>query len=444
MGLLDTYVKLQGLRQQQEQQQLQQVHSLLYLADAAQKIKSMQQEEQANQALANVSPDIINERITSGITNTPEGYDVADPTSMITERTPKPDEQYYGEAFEAVKPISMKHALPFLMAMRGAVKERETEERKRSENPLVPFEINGTKGTAALSNVLPLYREQNKESKAPTVHPFIEGESHVDKQWDPDKKQWVEVSRGPRHKPTTTIGGASGQVPLTEDAVSQEGAKYLLTGKLPFTGMGGAGRKEMINKAAEIAKTNNWTPNDILRMQADYKGMDGSMKNQRKIYDMMTGFVINMDKQMERLDAIYQKLPRSQYKLLNIPFVKLRTMAEGSGEEASAAALLIELGNESGKLSTNSASSIRELSESAQKQWARVHDQTLSYTELKKVLETTKRLGHDRLNSTKAAMDFTLQGIQALGSANQPQNPAITPPAQAGSSWEALKKKKGW
>ena len=166
MSLLDTYVKLQGLRQQQEQQQLQQVHSLLYLADAAQKIKSMQQEEQANQALANVSPDIINQRPGAGMTGMDE-YDVPDPTQMITERTPKPDEQYYGEAFEAVKPISMKHALPFLMAKRGAVKERETEERKRSENPLVPFEINGTKGTAALSNVTPLMiNKANLEEKA--------------------------------------------------------------------------------------------------------------------------------------------------------------------------------------------------------------------------------------------------------------------------------------
>ena len=166
MSLLDTYVKLQGLRQQQEQQQLQQVHSLLYLADAAQKIKSMQQEEQANQALANVSPDIINQRPGAGMTGMDE-YDVPDPTQMITERTPKPDEQYYGEAFEAVKPISMKHALPFLMAKWGAVKERETEERKRSENPLVPFEINGTKGTAALSNVTPLMiNKANLEEKA--------------------------------------------------------------------------------------------------------------------------------------------------------------------------------------------------------------------------------------------------------------------------------------
>ena len=167
MSLLDTYVKLQGLRQQQEAQQLQQVHSVLYLADAAQKIRAMQQEEQANQALANVSPDVVTERPSQGIIGMDEGYDVPDPTQMITERTPKPDEQYYGEAFEAVKPISMKHALPFLMAKRGAVKERETEERKRSENPLVPFEINGTKGTAALSNVTPLMTNKaNLEEKA--------------------------------------------------------------------------------------------------------------------------------------------------------------------------------------------------------------------------------------------------------------------------------------
>ena len=167
MSLLDTYVKLQGLRQQQEAQQLQQVHSVLYLADAAQKMRAMQQEEQANQALANVSPYVVTERPSQGIIGMDEGYDVPDPTQMITERTPKPDEQYYGEAFEAVKPISMKHALPFLMAKRGAVKERETEERKRSENPLVPFEINGTKGTAALSNVTPLMTNKaNLEEKA--------------------------------------------------------------------------------------------------------------------------------------------------------------------------------------------------------------------------------------------------------------------------------------
>jgi hypothetical protein len=237
------------------------------------------------------------------------------------------------------------------------------------------------------------------------------------------------------------IGGAGATGALTPDAVSQEGAKYLLTGKLPFTGMGGAGRKEMINEAAKIAKEHGWTPNMVLRMQADYKGMDKSVASQRKNYDAMNSFVINMDKQMARLEEIYQKLPRSQYKLLNIPFVALRSKAQGVGEEAQAAALLIELGNESGKLSTNSGASIRELSESAQKQWAKIHDNLLPFTELKKVLDTTRKLGHDRIQSTKDAMDFTLSGIEGLGVT---PSPTPTPSPTGTSTWEEMKKKKGW
>lgn len=209
MGLLDTYVKLQGLRQQQEQQQLQQVHSLLYLADAAQKIKSMQQEEQANQALANVSPDIINERITSGITNTPEGYDVADPTSMITERTPKPDEQYYGEAFEAVKPISMKHAMPFLTAKRGAVKERITKEEEARKNPMLTSEQLTGKAPLPMmpASTAYHYKEKEKEAKAPTTRHYTRGNEEITEEYDAEQKKWIPVANAPRYKPDT---GASG------------------------------------------------------------------------------------------------------------------------------------------------------------------------------------------------------------------------------------------
>lgn len=220
---------------------------------------------------------------------------------------------------------------------------------------------------------------------------------------------------------------------ISPEAVKLEGAKYLLTGKLPFTGMGGLGKREMINESGRIAEENGWTSNMVLRMQADFKSLDKSLSSQRKNYDAMNGFVINMDKQMERLEEIYSKLPRAQYRLLNVPLVKLRSIAEGSGEEASAAALLIELGNESGKLSTNSAASIRELSEGAQKQWSKIHDNTLSMAELKKVLDTTRQLGHDRLESTRKAMEFTAEGIESLGGGRQQDKPA----AQEGSARSA-------
>lgn len=38
--------------------------------------------------------------------------------------------------------------------------------------------------------------------KPPTVRTFQEGESSVDKQWDPSTRTWVETGRGPKFKPS--------------------------------------------------------------------------------------------------------------------------------------------------------------------------------------------------------------------------------------------------
>jgi len=220
MGLLDTYVKLQGLRQQQEQQQLQQVHSLLYLADAAQKIKGMQQEEQANQALANVSPDVVTERPGAGMTGMEE-YDTPDPTQMITERTPKPDEQYYGEAFEAVKPISMKHALPFLMAKRGAVKERITKEEEARKNPMLTSEQLTGKAPLPMmpASTAYHYKEKEKEAKAPTTRHYTRGNEEITEEYDAEQKKWIPVAKAPRYKPDT--GARGNQSPYDQQIVTK-------------------------------------------------------------------------------------------------------------------------------------------------------------------------------------------------------------------------------
>lgn len=248
---------------------------------------------------------------------------------------------------------------------------------------------------------------------------------------DPDparRKQAQEVLDAMQVRKQTAQPG------ITEDAASLEGFRYLVSGKMPYIRSGKA-QSEIANKKAEIAKQYGLTAQMIQRMQSDFTAMDKSVSNQRKNYDMMNGFVQNMDKQMERLDDIYKTLPRAGLRLLNIPMVELRKRALGSGEEASAAAILIELGNESGKLSTNSAASIRELSESAQEQWAKIHDGKLSYNDIKKVLATTKGIGHDRLTSTKYAMDMTLDAIEGLapggGGPPKPEsgNQTKTPPA---------------
>jgi len=174
----------------------------------AQKMKESQQEEQANQALANVSPDVVTERPGAGMTGMEE-YDTPDPTQMITERTPKPDEQYYGEAFEAVKPISMKHALPFLMAKLGAIKERITKEEEARKNPMLTSEQLTGKAPLPMmpASTAYHYKEKEKEAKAPTTRHYTRGNEEITEEYDAEQKKWIPVANAPRYKPDT---GASG------------------------------------------------------------------------------------------------------------------------------------------------------------------------------------------------------------------------------------------
>lgn len=166
MSLLDTYFKLQALKQAQERTQMDQIHSILYLIDAMQKMREIEQEEKAYNALAKVSPYTTTEIPQQGMTGNDE-YDVLMPgTGEITTGL-KPDEQYFRESFEAVKPYGMKFALPMLTALRGAAKEKEAERIRREEDPIVEFTYNGVKRKAALSKIGPLEeKRQARETMA--------------------------------------------------------------------------------------------------------------------------------------------------------------------------------------------------------------------------------------------------------------------------------------
>jgi hypothetical protein len=162
------------------------------------------------------------------------------------------------------------------------------------------------------------------------------------------------------------------------------------------------------------------SPTQIAAVRADLKGKDRSVSNQRKVYDMMNGFVMNLNKQVGEVKSIYGKLPRTSTKLLNIPIRQLRKYVTGSGEEATAKSYLIEISNEIGKLSTGSAASIRELGEQAQKQWAAIHDETLSFRDLSKVLDATQQQANMRLSSSKEAMDYTIKTIENINVGGAP------------------------
>lgn len=159
MGLLDTYVKLQALKNQQARDMLDQVHSVLYLSQAMKQMSDLNRNERVNTAMAGVPTDITTES-PMGVVGMEEGYDVADPTRMTTSSVPKTDEQYIGDLVKATSGIDPATTLSLMTQKRAASKERETEERRRRENPIVPFNFRGMSGEAALSNVGPLVEKE--------------------------------------------------------------------------------------------------------------------------------------------------------------------------------------------------------------------------------------------------------------------------------------------
>lgn len=150
----------------------------------------------------------------------------------------------------------------------------------------------------------------------------------------------------------------------------------------------------------------------VARMQSDFKAQQSSLTKQRNIYDIMNGFVINLNSQIDSIDKDYKALPRTNMKLFNMPIVQLRNYVTGSGEEASVKAKLLEISNEVAKLSTNSQASIRELSTEAQERWEKIHSEKLPFNEIVKVLRTSKQLANFRLQSNQKAMEETQRAIE--------------------------------
>jgi hypothetical protein len=262
MGLLDTFVKLQAIKQQEQQAQLSQINTVMSLVDAARRMKDMDTEERFNTAISGVSPDITTQRPGAGITGMEE-YDVPDPTQMISETTPKTDEQYYGDLAQAGMQVSTKHALPFLTAKRGAAKERQTEERRRAENPIVPFELGEHQGTAALSNVTPIITKREALDQK-----IIESDRQ--EQYRQDK-----LAEDKRHRQTLeTIRQTSGEKPPK----APTGYRYDVDGELePIPGGKDDTKRRESYAKAEKNLSGISSGLDTLKKQAqklkDHKGL---------------------------------------------------------------------------------------------------------------------------------------------------------------------------
>lgn len=246
-----------------------------------------------------------------------------------------------------------------------------------------------------------------------------------------EEKQQIRIT-GAKAAETEAVRSSSGFKTWTPEQKEQSYWTKIITKQEPRFGWGDRASMGLFGKEFnQFQLDKGLTPAMVARMQTDYKSLDKSTSNQRKIYDMMNGFVLNINKQIGEVERRYQDLPRTDTKLFNMPIVAVRKYITGSGEEASIKSYLIEISNEIGKLSTGSAASIRELSVDAQKQWKDIHDEKLSYAELMKVMNTTRDQANLRIISSKEAMDITRNAIEEIaGPTSQAPGSTQTPTTQ--------------
>ena len=317
------------------------------------------------------------------------------------------------------------------------------------------------------------------KDKAPVVHTFTEGDETVGRQWNPEKKEWVEVSRGKKSgeksqgqieqfrefkrmtpaeqkefrdfqregKLAVHINAGQGNNPDPFSRWSPDDKKWWFdatksTGEKPMFGWGDKiSRSQYSKEYAQYLRGAGITGRDTAAERGEVKSLTASLQNQEKQRGMMGSFVGNLNAQVDRITQIEADLKnRVGVRAIDYPVRELKMRFFGSGSEKVIEAYLTEISNEIGKLSTGSQESIRELGENAQKKWATIHDPALSLKEIKKILEETKKMGAMRLKSADDEIVATKKKI--AGGEPKPTSPTSKKPSDMSNDeiLEALRK----
>jgi hypothetical protein len=201
-----------------------------------------------------------------------------------------------------------------------------------------------------------------------------------------------------------------------DEAEKESAAKAkILQGKNPqFASRDSRGKAAFEQYFNQYINKKNITPAQVGYLQSKYKSLDMSLKNMTKQEAPMEAFVMNIGEQINKVQQLYNEVDRAGVRLVDLPLRELKVRALGSGKEANLASYLIEISNEIGKLSTGSSASIRELSDSAQEQWAKIHDKNLSFKDIMIVLNGTRDQGNMRISTWRKSIDNVKQEMEGL------------------------------
>lgn len=218
----------------------------------------------------------------------------------------------------------------------------------------------------------------------------------------------------------------------TPEAKQQEFMEHMITGTPPVNtrGLAGADRQAYAKEFAQWKVDKGFTPQMASALKSDYKANDMSLKNMTKQEAPMSAFVLNINRQIAKVEQLYSKNDRTGLRLLDVPIRELRVRAKGSGDEAVKSSYLLEISNEIGKLSSGASGSVQQLSDSAKEDWKKVHDANLSMKEIMKVVNATRDQANMRISTWREAKEEVRRTMQFLGTENSNYQPFdVTLPA---------------
>lgn len=204
--------------------------------------------------------------------------------------------------------------------------------------------------------------------------------------------------------PTTTERPFSSWDDSTKETSFQE---KILTGKdARFSNRDAESTRLWREEYNKYLNAKGLTQEQVNAIQSEASSYKKSIDFQQKNRDMMNSFVKNIDKQIDKVEDLMAggDIQRFGFRAADMGVRELKTRLVGSGAERVLESYLREVSNEIAKVVTGSQASIQEVSVEAQKVWSQIHDKNLSFPEIKKVLDATRKQGELRLQSTDEAI----------------------------------------
>jgi hypothetical protein len=198
---------------------------------------------------------------------------------------------------------------------------------------------------------------------------------------------------------------------ITQEGINFGAEQYVYTGKMPPMGRSPRVRAQIMQEAANIAKSLGMTVPQLLSMQSEKKGLALSLNQQQKQRGAMGSFVRNIDKQVSQVKKLIPELGRMDTRVANIPQREFRNKILGSAKERIFDTYLGEISSEIAKLASGATGSVAEVSISARQKWEEIHDPNLPAGEMIKLLDEIQHLGKIRLKSVDDEIAYTKEQI---------------------------------